>query len=574
MNIVDDLKSELQSARAERQWYEADWQDYVTYTAPDMERAFNRPGGITAADGMSAFQSSAARERSRKLYDPTAVWLLDRLASGVGSLTMPEGFNWHGVGFGDPFAPPPTQEDEEFFEAVRDHLFRVRASGRSGFALANRSRLLSTVKLGTGVLFPAENETSLADIRTPVHYRYVPLYEVYLLVDAQGSDCGFFRVRTLKAWQAAKEYGGNLSDKIREEAGDPKRKNAEHRFVHACFLREGGQDDAADIRKSRYESIHFEEDSKHICRRGGFFEYPLVISRWDRDGLSPYGSPPQAKLMSDIKSLQSLAKDALIASSQAVRPPIATHAQERQLDLNPGRINPGLIDEQGRPLFRPMIDTVSPGAADAQIENIREKLRVGLYGDLWQTLLEGSGRTATEANIRRKEMADMIGPFSTNIMAGNEALFEREVGILGRRGAFASGSPLAPPETIAGSDVTLKPTAPIDQMREAGHFEAIMGFQEYLGVAAASDPTLLDLHDREEEYDLTRRALGLPAKLKRRPEEVEALRQKREAETQQQQQLAAGESMAKMARDGAPLIKTLSEDGTLDGSTLPQDLGL
>lgn len=133
---------------------------------------------------------------------------------------------------------------------------------------------------------------------------------------------------------------------------------------------------------------------------------------------------------------------------------------------------------------------------------------------------------------------------------------------------------MAPPETIAGSDVTLKPTAPIDQMREAGHFEAIMGFQEYLGVAAASDPTLLDLHDREEEYDLTRRALGLPAKLKRRPEEVEALRQKREAETQQQQQLAAGESMAKMARDGAPLIKTLSEDGTLDGSTLPQDLGL
>ncbi|MDN3720133.1 portal protein [Roseibium salinum] len=156
MGIVDDLKSELHSARAERQWYEADWQDYVTYTAPDMERAFNRPGGVSAPDGMSALRQSAARERSRKLYDPTAVWLLDRLASGVGSLTMPEGFNWHGVGFGDPFAPEPSQADEEFFELVRDHLFRVRYSGRSGFALANRSRLLSTVKLGTGVLFPVE----------------------------------------------------------------------------------------------------------------------------------------------------------------------------------------------------------------------------------------------------------------------------------------------------------------------------------------------------------------------------------------------------------------------------------
>ena len=561
MGIVDDLKSELQSARAERQWVEEDWQDYVTYTAPDMERGFNRPCGVTALDGMSAFRHSAARSRSRKLFDPTAVWLLDRLASGVGSLTMPEGFSWHGIGFGDPFAPPPTQEDEEFFELVRDHLFRVRYSGRSGFALANRSRILSTVKLGTGVLYPVENENRLADIRTPIHYRYVPLYEIYLVVDAQGNDCGFFRVRTLAAWQAVKEYGGKVSERVKEDAEDPKRKAREHVFIHACFLREGGHAEAVDTRKSRFESIHFEEQSGHICRRGGFFEYPLVISRWDRDGLSPYGSPPQAKLMSDIKSLQSLARDSLIASSQAVRPPIATHREERQLDLNPGRTNPGLIDEQGRPLFRPMIDTVNPGAADSQIENIREKLRVGLYGDLWQTLLEGSGRTATEVNIRRKEMADMIGPFSTNILAGNENLFEREIGILGRRGAFAEASPLEPPDTVMESDVTLTSTAPIDQMREAGHFEAIMGFQDYLGVAAAADPSILDLHDRDEEYDLTRRALGLPARLKRRPEEVDALRAEREQQSAQQQLLAAGETMARIAKDGAPALQALQQAG-------------
>lgn len=36
--------------------------------------------------------------------------------------------------------------------------------------------------------------------------------------------------------------------------------------------------------------------------------------------------------------------------------------------------------------------------------------------------------------------------------------------------------------------MTLTPTAPIDQMREAGHFEAIMGFQEYLGIAAGPIP--------------------------------------------------------------------------------------
>ncbi|MBO6629884.1 MAG: hypothetical protein JJ939_15820 [Alphaproteobacteria bacterium] len=559
MGIVEDLKTELQAARSERLFFENDWLDYVTYSAPDMERAFNNANGVSAPDGMTAFRRSAARERSRKLYDPTAVWLLDRLTSGVGSLTMPEGFHWHGVGFGDPFASDPSKVEEEFFETFRDHLFRIRYSGKSGFALNNRSRLVSTVKLGTGILFPLENEETLSDIRTPVHYRYVPLYEIYLIVDALGNDCGFFRVRKLKAWQAVKEYGDKVSSDVKEDANDPKRKNNEHSFVHAVFKREGGYQDAVDISRSRYESIHFEEKTKHINRTGGFFEYPLVVSRWDRDGLSPYGSPPQAKLMSDIKSLQSLARDALVASSQAVRPPIATHMEERQLDLNPGRTNPGLIDEQGRPLFRSMIDTVNPGAADTQIENIREKLRVGLYGDLWQTLLEGNGRTATEANIRRKEMADMIGPFSTNILAGNENLFEREVGILSRRGAFVPGSALEPPESIAQREVTLTSTAPIDQMREAGHFEAIMGFQEYLGIAAQSDPTILDLHDREEEYDLTRRALGLPAKLRRDDEEVAKIREKRAEGQEREQQLVIGESVARMAKDGAPMLNVLQE---------------
>ena len=96
-----------------------------------------------------------------------------------------------------------------------------------------------------------------------------------------------------------------------------------------------------------------------------------------------------------------------------------------------------------------------------------------------------------------------------------------------------------------------------------------MGFQEYLGIAAQADPDIADLHDRIEEYDLTRRSLGLPAKLKRRPDEVEALRKKRAEEMAQQQQLAAGESLAKMAKDGAPLIKTLSEEeGGLDALAL------
>lgn len=389
----------------------------------------------------------------------------------------------------------------------------------------------------------------------------VTFHEVYLIVDAQGNDAGFFRARELTAWQAAKEYAGNVSSKVKSDADDPKRRDSKYVFIHACFAREGGYKDAPDIKKSQYESVHFEEQSKHVCKSSGYFEFPLTISRWDRDGLSPYGSPPQAKLMGDIKSLQQLAKDALIASSQAVRPPLATHSLERQINQNPGKVNPGLINEAGQPLFRSMVDTVNPGAADSQIDRIQEKLRIALYGDLWQTLLDGNGRTAFETNVRRKEMAEQIGPFATNIMAGNENLFEREFGILGRRGAFHPESPLAPPDSVGDRDVTLTATAPIDQMREAGNFEAIMGYEQWIATKAQTDPSILDEVDGSEEHELVRQSLGLPAKLKRSDDEIEQIRAERAEKVEQQEQLAMGESMARMAKDGAPMLREMNNQG-------------
>ncbi len=67
MGIVEDLKQELEAAKSERLWYETNWCEYVTYTAPDMERAFDTPAGISMPNGMTAMRHNAARERSRKL---------------------------------------------------------------------------------------------------------------------------------------------------------------------------------------------------------------------------------------------------------------------------------------------------------------------------------------------------------------------------------------------------------------------------------------------------------------------------------------------------------------------------
>jgi hypothetical protein len=561
MGIVDDLNKELASARAIRLPYECDWSDYVRYTAPDMERGFTYPANV-ANTGMHAWQASASRRRSTTIYDTTAVWLLDRLVNGCEALAFPRGAHWHGTGFDDPFAPEPSQVDEEFFDLLTDYLFRARYSSKSGFGRANRACTASAVKLGTGIASIDESK-QLWDVNTPLKYRYLPLYEMFLIVDGEGNDCGFFRERSLEAWQVAKIYGDGASAEVKKDASDPTRKANKINIIQAVFLRDGGVPGAVDRKRMQYESVHYESATKHICKRDGYAEYPLIVRRWDRDGLSPYGSPPQAKLMGDIKSLQQLSKDDLQASAAAVRPPVGVHKVERPLNLNPGAVNPGMIDAQGRPLYRSMVDLQNPGAANEKAGELRERLRIALYGDLWQTLLEGNGRTATESTIRKQEMADQIGPFTTNLQEPNAVMFDREVGILGRRGAFEAGSPLEPPESVAAFSISVRSTSPIDKMREAGSFESLMGFKQYQAMAAQTNPGAVDWTDEQEERELAQKSLGLPAKLLRPWDDIVKGREQRAEQQAQAEQLAQGESMARMAKDATPALQALQQGGGL-----------
>ena len=197
--------------------------------------------------------------------------------------------------------------------------------------------------------------------------------------------------------------------------------------MHACYERENGYVGADVISRSRFESFHYERDTKFICKRGGYFEFPLSVFRWGRDDNSPYGSSAAAPILSSIKTLNLMVKDQIDASGQAVSPPFAVHKFEQRLDLNARAINPGLMDDQGRKLYSPMLDASDPSKSQIIIEALRDQIREALFGTLWQVLLEGNSKTATEVMIRAQEKGEMIGPFAANIQSGYATMVERGV---------------------------------------------------------------------------------------------------------------------------------------------------
>lgn len=560
MAVVDDLERQISSIAELRPV--SDWSDIVKLVAPEMARGFEwtdrgRAGNSMAFDRMS--QRSRTSERSSALFDDTAPTLSNRLAAGVESLVSPQSAKWHGLAFDDVFSPEPTQAEDEWFDNLTDYLFAARYEARSGFALANKYHIHSNVKLGTGIYYIEENPDP-TDIKKPFYYRPVPLYQAHILCDARGDDIGFFWEMHMTATQALKVYGERVSQKIKDCANNPSRAHEKFWIIHAIFERENGVREATSIKRSRYESVHYERDTKNIVRTSGFYEWPFVISRWHRNGVEPYGIPQAAMVLGTIKTVNSMARDQVTASAQSVRPPLATTGTlERPINSNPGKVNPGLLDEAGNLLVKPLVPFVDPSFAVQTLETYRQQLREAFFGTLWQILLNESGqRTATEVMVRAQEKADMIGPFAANIQAGYARGVEREIAILNRRGAFNAGSPLEAPESLVGKNIGIRLTAPIDKLRRYGDLEAIQLVRMEMLQIAQTHPEVLDNFDPDETWDAVMDIVDAPRRTSFSPEERDRNREAKQQAAMRQMQLQQAGELAKAGKDGAQAAGALN----------------
>ncbi|MBL4837748.1 MAG: hypothetical protein JKY34_09235 [Kordiimonadaceae bacterium] len=561
MGIADDLEKRLTQLAAERP--HSEWRDLVHLTAPNLSDGFDwqNSGRALGTSGGGSGRSHVS-DRSAQLYDPTAVYLADRLASGMESLTTPQSARWHGIGFDDAFAEEPTDEEEEWFDKLQNYLFRARYESTSGFALANRATIESAVKLGTGIMYVEENPNP-RDRRRPVLYRHIPLHQANIGCDSRGTVNTFFWEFELTAAQAVGEYGEGVSDAVQKAASSTTDQEKKFWFVHAVFPRKDGLKETDDVSKSMFESVHYERAAKHVIRAHGFFEFPFIVSYWHRYGTKPYGTCQAAMVMATIKTLNKMAKNQLIAADQVIRPPTATHAKERAPNLNAGRNNPGMLDEQGRLLVRPII-TGNPQAAEPTLETIRHQLREMMFGTLWQVLMNDTGRrTATEVLQRAQEKSDMVGPNAANHQAAMARMTDREIAILTRRGAFDKGSPLETPQSISaeGKEIGIRHTAPIDKMRRSGELEAIQIVRNEMMQTAQTHPDVLDNLDPDKLWAEAMAITDAPRRISRSEDERKKLREARVASQEQAQQMAMMAQGASAAKDGAQAMSGMAGMG-------------
>jgi len=557
MGIVNDLIDEQTALATARLPWETYWRNIAMYVLPQTEGfdrllTLNQDAAITSVVGMPV-----AAQRSKDLYDMTSLWGIERLTAGLLSLKTPETEPWHGLGFNDMFGAEPSYAESEALERLRDYMFRVRANPKSGFWSAHRAALKSMCAFGDGWMYT--EEVTGGGARTPYRFEYCPLPELYPGVDSAGVTDRMFKVSRFSAAQIAKRWGADkVGAKVLEYANDPKLRHETFRVMHGVLPRSDENMGRMGVRGAASASYYCLPDEKHLIGEGGYYEFPYHRYAWSNTGQRPFSEGPVAYAIGELKSLNEMAKNELIASQSFIRPAMAVaNKNMTRLNFNPGHANPGLISPDGRLLFAPLTSGQRPDFARDILNSRRESARELLYLNLWQVLLADKAsdqETATKSLIKAQEKGELLGPVGISLNEGLSVMTDREIGIMGRKRAFDDGSPLAMPDSMADRNVTPVFNSPLDRLRRMGELVGIQRLAEFAVMLANGDPQraseILARFDIDEMLERAQEILGAPVKVLR---DREAAQQDRD-QTGQMQQLASAMQMMQQGGDAAQAI--------------------
>jgi hypothetical protein len=561
---VQECLDRMDGLASRRLFMETTWNDVARTSFPTAEDMFRLGSSSPSGRSNSGFDSPIGSYRSRSIYDSVGVVASERLTSGLESLITPSAERWHSFMLGNTTEEDPDNaEIQEWSEAIRDFLFETRYDPMSGFPLSNQRSMRSMVGFGHGVMFVEEafGMHGRSAISLPIAYQYIPTAECYIDVDPRGVHDTLYRSFWRSALQVVKQFGDATSLKTKNMANNPTTADQKVELVHAVYPEVEGLEEYDDNESKPWTSMYIERENKHLLRKGGYYEFPYIIYPWSPIDGSAYAEGPAMLALAELKSLQAMGRDTLIASQLGIRPPLASaYSPDVPININPGSVNAKMVDPNtGRLLVQPIFAPPQINLSMEIMEMRRAQIKDSMYLNLFQTMADKTTvMSATEVMARANERGMFLGPVASRVQAALSRMVDRELAILERKGAFRKGSRYAPPEVLAGKKITVKFSAPVDRLRRASDVTGITHTLEIMTQMAQLDPQVVDNLDSDAALEVVRERLGAPRKIMRTPEEVKALREQRAQQEAAKNAMVAANSMADTANKAAPAVETMA----------------
>lgn len=532
VQIVKRLDT-LRSLRAE---HESVWRDCYDHTYP------LRGSGLNGLD-LNAEQGA---ERRARLLDGTATDSVRILASAIMSGLTPANSRWFGLDVGT-----ETEDERRWLDDAAQALWeRIHASN---FDSAGFECMVDVSVAGWFALYIDDEEGDEPGEGDGLRFEQWPLSSVFCSSSKAGGQIDtVYRSYKLTAEQAFNEFGEaneqdeksfGVSAKTAKLAKDKPDEMIE--FVHAIYPRKPKDDGAVLAKNLPVASCHIEVAARKTVRESGYHEMPVVVPRWMLIPESSYGVGPVYDSLPDIRMLNELKRMEMAAADLAVA---GMWIAEDDGVLNPRTIKVGprkIIVANSVDSMKPLLTGSDFNVAFTEAKALQAAIRKTLMADQLQPQ-DGPAMTATEVHVRVGLIRQLLGPVYGRMQAEYlQLMIERCFGLSYRSGLFGQA-----PDTLAGRNFHIKYLSPLARAQKLEDVTAIERLTMNVGQLAAVKPEILDLIDGDESVRVLSEALGVPHKVIRKPEDVQALR----ADKAKQQQAMAMQAQA------SQLMQTAGEE--------------
>jgi hypothetical protein len=164
----------------------------------------------------------------------------------------------------------------------------------------------------------------------------------------------------------------------------------------------------------------------------------------------------------------------------------------------------------------------------------------------------GPAMTATEVVQRNEEKMRLLGPVLGRLQSELlRPLIDRTFAIILRKNLFR---PV--PDFLNGKDIQIEYVSPLAKAQRSSELQSIMRAIEILGSLSQISP-VFDHINVDNLVDHLAEIVGVPAKVLNSRAEVNAIREKKQQEAMQAQQMAQLQQIAQAGGQIAPLAKAL-----------------
>ena len=381
------------------------------------------------------------QKRDPRMYDSTAVFANQYMASGLYAHLTPPNQRWFGLK-----AKNKALNDSE---NVRRWFMEVTRILHEELAASNYNNEINELYLdigwcGTPCLEVKQGKETLFNFKNHNISEYV------IAENSEGKVDTVIRKFKYSARQAVQEWGKeNLGEDVQKAYGEPKDIDKEFEFIHAITPREEHSDSfPATKLRMPIASEYVDVKAKKMIKVDGYYEMEKMVPRWVKFSGDVYGRSQGMFALPEIKSANFTEKQLQIALEKEVSPTILAPDDGfvGTVRTSANSIMYYRKSLQGRDKPEPFktganLDWVFKGA-----ERKWTVIQKAFFNDLFVMLQEQTKtQTAFEIAERIEEKWSMIiAPVGRLNSELNNPMIRRIIGIAGRAGRL----PAVPPELV------------------------------------------------------------------------------------------------------------------------------